>query len=73
MTADQMAIRILLAPVEPAARDRALARLRVAVERVHEPACPACGSRGPHEDNGASRRDLVFLCACGEQFDAEPA
>jgi hypothetical protein len=65
-------MRIMLAPATPAAKDRALARLRAVVESAREPACPACGSRGPHEDNGAPQRDLVFLCACGEQFDAEP-
>ena len=40
--------------------------------RTAKSACPDCGNEGPHEDNGATRRqDLSFCCvACGCQFDA---
>lgn len=35
--------------------------------------CPACGDRGPHDDNGASGPEQAFCCAaCGEQWDAVP-
>lgn len=35
--------------------------------------CPDCGDTGPHDDNGATRRDeLAYSCrACGMCFDAE--
>jgi len=34
-------------------------------------ACPECGDRGPHEDNGRSGWYRSYCCReCGTQFDA---
>lgn len=73
-TNDQIALRLLLAPMTEASRKQALKRAsRGAAARVHNLcACPECGHRGPHESNGATGSELNLLCVrCGTQFEPE--
>lgn len=70
MTANEYAIDLMLKGDQ-----KGLQRLAAQVRNLHENilTCPECGSRGPHQDNGASRAyDLTYLCeGCGTQWDAE--
>lgn len=69
MTADAMAVELLLAGDQ-----RGLERLAKACKDVLENRveCPECGDKGPHEDNGESGSRLAYCCrSCGMHFDAE--
>ncbi len=72
LTADQAALQILLSPyLTEGGRKKALkvlaARTKAQLENRLE--CPECRHQGPHEDNGANRRDLAYCCSgCGNHF-----
>jgi transposase-like protein len=75
MTYDSLAVRILLsdAPEHVKRAQLAAASRRASDEINNVLACPECGARGPHDDNGARRRSELSYCCCecGTQFDAE--
>jgi transposase-like protein len=73
-TADQLCARILMANIPEADRKRRLQALASSMKVAMGHCCPSCGSSGPHEDNGMTRRsELTYLCtSCGHQWDAEP-
>lgn len=71
LTLDEMMLDAMLSP-DPITRIAALARQHLDTSRAST-TCPDCGDTGPHDDNGATRRDeLAYSCrACGMCFDAE--
>ena len=70
-TADHMALNILLAG-GPRMQNRLTALASRCHDLLHGGACPECGNHGPHDDNGASGHELVFLClSCGHQWGVE--
>lgn len=67
MSADELALQMLLAGDEAGVSKLARALSDLINNRV---ACPACDDRGPHEDNGATGADLALACrACGEVWE----
>ena len=73
MTADQLVLRVLLAPrLTAAERQTRLTRLAHALSDAvnGRVPCPDCGHRGPHDDNGDRREPMLCCCECGSHFDA---
>ena len=71
-TLDEIAVCVMLSDRPKAEQQRFLKSLsdKVADVVANRVACPECGNKGPHEDNGDSR-DLSLCCtACGTHFDA---
>lgn len=67
-TYDERAVELLLAG-DQAGVERLAREARDFLENRVE--CPACGSKGPHDDNGCTGEDLSYCCTeCGEHFDA---
>ncbi len=67
-TYDEMALGVLLSNGSKKSKQAQLEKLLDhAAGRVK---CPACGNKGPHEDNGCTGSQKTYLCGeCGEQFD----
>jgi len=71
MTADEMALRIMLdSTLTPAQRDLALANLAKRVQSVLSPKCPECGGDDV-DDNGDTYFGVTYCClGCGHQWQA---
>lgn len=73
-TADQLALRIMLADVSAADKAKDLKALNEKAKEILEnrDECPECGSKDEKEDNGLARGRINFslLCTkCGTQFE----
>jgi hypothetical protein len=69
-TVDAMALEILLTGGSDT-REKLVALWRKCNDTTNGGACPNCGARGPHDDNGCSGANLTFLCrSCSWQWDA---
>lgn len=72
MTADALALRILLSTKSDAQAQKDLAALRTTVSHMVGASCPECGAgHDKIEDNGCSGSQASFRCTvCGAGWDA---
>lgn len=71
MTADAIALNIILTARTPGEQSRKLAALRKQVEHMVGTTCPECGGHDVEDNGWAGTRDASFRCNdCGNGWDA---